>query len=166
MLAKVRPTSEKVREALFDILGPSVSDRRVLDAFAGSGANGFEALSRGARSVVFVESDRVVVRVLRENACLLAVEDRTRIVVGSAVASQELQGLGLFELILADPPYASNLGSAFARLAVQNRLLVPAGRLVLEGAARAARVEVPGLRLVRSAAYGDTRLDFYETSEP
>ena len=164
----VRPTSEKVREAMFDILGRSVEDGRVLDAFAGSGANGCEAISRGAREVVFVESESPVVAVLRANVEALGIEDRCRILVGDAESfAARLRDLAPFDLILADPPYGTDLGSRFCRLVAENCLLAPRGRLVLEGPSRAGPGPTEdGLRNVRAAVYGDTRLDFYEPWEP
>ena len=74
--SRVRPTADRVREALFSILGSSVVDARVMDAYSGSGALGFEALSRGARSAVFLESDGSVLRTLQENAAALDLTDR------------------------------------------------------------------------------------------
>jgi len=103
-----RPTAERAREALFSILGTSVRGARVLDAYSGSGALGFEALSREAAEVVFVESDPRAVRGLRETAESFGVSDRCVVIAGRV--SDHLRGgavQGQFDLILADPPYAA-----------------------------------------------------------
>jgi 16S rRNA (guanine966-N2)-methyltransferase len=98
-----RPTTDKVREAVFNALGSLdlVRDARVADLFAGSGALGIEALSRGAAHCTFVERDRSALRVLRDNLDHLGVADRARVVAGDAIATAG----GDFDLVLADPPY-------------------------------------------------------------
>ena len=167
-VGQVRPTSEKVREALFDILGGTVVGARALDAFAGSGAIGCEALSRGAREVVFVESDPRVARVLCANLGSLGVQDRSRIlVVDATVDAIGIEALGPFDLILADPPYGGDMAARFLRRVSAGRLLGPGGLLVMEVASRGAALQAePEIKWIRRAAYGDTRLEFYEPSEP
>lgn len=161
--AAVRPTPERVREALFSILGPATTSARVLDAYSGSGALGFEALSRGARHAVFVEADRQVCRWLSSNAESLGVGDRCRIVVGSAVEVLPRLAPARFDLILADPPYDGDEAARFLPRVAALGLLVAEGTLVLERAARGPVLPVPAgpLTLVRSSRYGDTRLEFY-----
>lgn len=128
----VRPTSERVREALMSLLGPDLSELRVLDAFAGSGAFGFEMLSRGAASVLFVERNAACCRLLSETATVFNVEAQTRIRKGDA--ARILKTLeGPFDVIFLDPPYADEavLGNA---LACAERLLSPDGTVVCEHA--------------------------------
>jgi 16S rRNA (guanine966-N2)-methyltransferase len=98
-----RPTTDKVREAVFNALGSLdvVRDARVADLFAGSGALGLEALSRGAAHVTFVERDRAALRVLRQNVDTLGVADRARVQPLDALSA----AAGDFDLVLADPPY-------------------------------------------------------------
>ena len=161
----VRPTSDRVREALFDILGGFPEGKRVLDAYAGTGAPGFEALSRGAAAVTFLESARSVVGVLRANAAALGVEARCRIVAADVVATV-LSGApgGPFDLVLADPPYALADPSPLLR-ALARDALAPAARVVLERDRAVEAADGPaGLRLARTARYGRTCLDFYEWS--
>lgn len=160
---RVRPTAERVREALFSILAPDLPDARVLDAYAGTGALGFEALSRGARHVTFLESAPDVVELLRRNALRLNVVERCRIAGGSAEALLRRRALGSepFDLVLADPPYADRIGEAFLDALAASGLLAPAAVVVLERDARTAAAESSALRLVRSERYGRTRLDFY-----
>lgn len=101
-----RPTTDKVREALFNALTSrdAVADRAVLDLFAGSGALGIEALSRGARQCTFVERDRRAVDALRKNLHHLDLTDRATVVMGDVMS--QLERLGPVDLVLADPPYA------------------------------------------------------------
>jgi 16S rRNA (guanine966-N2)-methyltransferase len=104
---RVRPTSDRVREALFNALGSqgAIEGARVLDLFAGTGALGIEALSRGATSVTFVEHDPGVVRVLKENACGTGLDGSSDI--RRADARRYLQGVDeVWDLALVDPPYA------------------------------------------------------------
>lgn len=163
-----RPTSERVREALFGAL-EAVFDfdgLHVLDLYAGSGALGFEALSRGASVVTFIESDRRAVEVLRANASALGLAG-ARVVGGpveSVVAGEPDHG---YDIVLADPPYAlSNaaLGGVLGNL-VRRGWLAPDALVVLERAARDGEPDWPeGLRPTRSRRYGDTALYWAEPS--
>jgi 16S rRNA (guanine966-N2)-methyltransferase len=161
--ADLRPTSERVREALFDILGAGIAGAHVLDAYSGSGALGFEALSRGARQVTFIEKDGEACRLLREAARRFGVDDGCRIV--RARVLERLSGRGPrepYDLILADPPYGTDETADLLLLAAAPGRLRPAGRLVLERDSRSEPAPGPEpLLLERSAHYGDTRLDFY-----
>lgn len=159
----VRPTPERVREALFDILGPGGPGGRVLDAYAGSGALGLEALSRGARTAVFVERDPAVARILRRNIETLGLADGCEIIEASVLrAVRQTLARDVFDLILADPPYGSGESGRFLPHAIQR--LAPDGLLVLERDRHdsAASDPVPPDRTVR---YGSTCLDFYRLPE-
>src|SRR5690348_11083998 len=110
-----RPTADRVRETLFSMLASrlgSFEDLRVADLFAGSGALGFEALSRGAVSATFVESDTRAAAVIRRNAEKLGATERIQVLGGSALALLRSEP---FDLIFADPPYAPGSGTAVAR---------------------------------------------------
>ncbi len=167
---RVRPTPDKVREALFDILGHDLSGTRVLDACAGSGALGLEALSRGAVSATFLEADPRVLAVLRRNAHDLGVASRCRIIQGRVEALLGKGGAGgPFDLVLADPPYAEPLREPIlAALLAAAGTLAPGCRVVLER--DAGSPPAPGdekrLPLVRTARYGRTCLDFYRFEVP
>ena len=136
----VRPTSDRLRETLFNVLGPSVEGARVLDAFAGTGALGLEALSRGAAEVTLVERDPRALEVVAENLRRCGAESGCRVVRGSfarAVAS-----MGPFDLVLLDPPYDEAdfegiLGAAAGVLAAT-------GRVVLEHSRRRTSPETAG----------------------
>lgn len=105
---KVRPTADRVREAWFSILQLSIPGARVLDLFAGSGALGFEALSRGAESADFVENHRTSLEVLRANAASLDVTQRVTIHRSDAMRFAERLQPGQYDVALADPPYATD----------------------------------------------------------
>jgi 16S rRNA (guanine966-N2)-methyltransferase len=152
---KTRPTSDRVRENAFNLLGP-VDDATVLDLFAGSGAMGLEALSRGAASCVFVESARDACRVI--NANLEALRLHALVLcrdVFSALASDN----GPYDLVLCDPPYDFK---AHERLVPQLvRLLAEDGVLVYESSSRAEAPEVPPLDVRTSRVYGSARLTLF-----
>lgn len=125
-----RPTADKVREALFSILGRRVADVHVLDLFAGSGAMGLEALSRGGSDVVFVDADRNAVKTIRENIASLKVEKACTVMATDwRQAIRRLQGRQ-FGLILLDPPYQAGLYENAVNEAMN--LLSIGGVLVIE----------------------------------
>jgi 16S rRNA (guanine966-N2)-methyltransferase len=157
-----RPTQDRVREALFSILG-DVEGLDVLDLFAGSGALGFEALSRGARSAVFVDPARAAVAALRANVESLGVSDATA--VRAVEAAPALKALGregrAFGLVFLDPPYAFADPAATISALARARVLVPGAWIVFEHAAKGDAPPVGGFELRFTRAYGDTALTFY-----
>lgn len=163
---RLRPTAERVREALFSILGERVVGARVLDAYAGTGALGFEALSRGAGEVVFVEADRAAARQLRENVGALGAAARCSVHEAEAVGwLGGARADAAFDLILADPPYAAGEGPRLVGRVAEGGLL-PGGWLVLErDAARPQAAHGGELSLFRTARYGGTCLDFYRPAD-
>ena len=136
-------------------------DATVLDPFAGSGAMGFESLSRGAKGVTFFDDDPGVLRCLRENATPLGLLEQCRIVKGPA---ERLLGSpesgGPFDLVLADPPY-DEPAETFLRALFRPGLLSPGAQIVVERDARSAPRTGEDIKPYRSARYGKTRLDFY-----
>ena len=160
-----RPTSDKVREALFAILHDRARGARVLDCYAGTGALGLEAISRGAASAVFVESDRDAARTLRDNVAQLGVVDRTHVLTFDAkrLGAPLVERFGAFDLVLMDPPY-DRVDEA---LAVGRRLgemgaVATGGLWVLEHADKGAPPETPeGWSLQKRRAYGKTMLSFF-----
>ena len=167
-----RPTSDRVREALFSILiarGGVLTGARVLDLYAGTGALGLEAISRGAAAVVFVERSREALAVLRANVASLGVGDRTVVVAAAVEKADKALGAGgsRFGLVFADPPYA-DVKSGVATRALEAILprLEPAGLLVLEHASRDAAPPLAHLTLEESRTYGDTCVSFYRAAAP
>jgi 16S rRNA (guanine(966)-N(2))-methyltransferase RsmD len=161
----IRPTEGKVREALFSIWYERVDGKRFLDLFAGSGAVGLEALSRGAREVVFVERFSRVTKVLERNC--RALTDRGWLVL-TADLPKDLATLvprGTFDLIFADPPYGFSAYSLL--ISGVGPLLGPEGLFAVETSSRLAPPEAAGdLVLVDSRRYGESRLTFYRSSRP
>ncbi len=129
-----RPTADRVRETLFSMLVSRIGSfegLRVADLFAGSGALGLEALSRGAGSATFVENDRSAVAAIRANAANLGALDRVQILGGSALALPKSEP---FDLLFADPPYAPGLGSAVVAAVADANWLALAGWMSVETA--------------------------------
>lgn len=160
-----RPTSGLVRGALFNIVGPRIHGARVLDLYAGSGALGIEALSRGAASAVLVEQARAALGVIRENLAALKLEAQ---VVPSAVLTALRRLDGPFDLIVADPPYAiagQELPEVLMILS-ERGLLVVGGLIALEHRRGETLPELLGpFRLKRRYPYSDTELSVY-ASDP
>ncbi|WP_449246996.1 16S rRNA (guanine(966)-N(2))-methyltransferase RsmD [Desulfarculus baarsii] len=155
-----RPTAAKVRQALFNILAGRVPGARVCDLFAGSGALGVEALSRGAAWCLFVERRRLVCRLIAQNLAGLGLEARGRVLMAdAAMASQRLLEQGPFDLALADPPYGQGFVARLARLAARPGFLAPGGVLVIEHAPGEAPPQT-GLAIIDHRAYGQTELTF------
>lgn len=156
----LRPTSDKLRETLFNILGPSIRDARVLDGYAGTGAVGIEALSRGASHVTFVESDPRAVALVEANLARSGVNNRYAIIRARFAGIEQRLGGTVFDVIFLDPPYgAETLAEA---LAAAEPLVGDATRLVIEHAKRDRPADAAGaLRLARTVTSGDSALAFY-----
>lgn len=160
--SRTHPMSERVRNALFNSIGEEIEGVRVLDAFAGTGAIGFEALSRGARHVTFVERDRVAQSVLKNNVNSLGVDKSTTIVSSPVMSWLATQDDAQFDLIFADPPYNNLQLSTVSQL---SRLLRPGGLMVLSHTGRG---EVPiqtGIVVVDNRSYGNAFLTFFRLEE-
>lgn len=152
-----RPTADRVRETLFSMLVSrlgSFDELRVADLFAGSGALGLEALSRGAASATFVESDAKAAAVIRRNAEKLGAGDRVRVLGGSALA---LARADPFDLIFVDPPYAPDSGSAAVRAVLATGWLAPGGWMSVE-TGRGDSVDPGDLEIAATRNVGRARL--------
>jgi 16S rRNA (guanine966-N2)-methyltransferase len=150
-----RPTGDRVRETLFSMLASrlgSFEDLRVADLFAGSGALGFEALSRGAASATFVENDPKAAAVIRRNAEKLGVS--VQVLSGSALSLPRSEP---FHLIFADPPYAEGAGTAVVRAVKKAGWLAPGGWMSVE-TSRADRVDAGSFTIDASRDVGRARL--------
>lgn len=162
-----RPTAARVREALFSILSAHTPGAHVLDLYAGTGALGIEALSRGARDVVFVERHARTVRLLRDNVercgytrqCVVLTQEVETFLTAQP-AWHEPQA---FDVVLADPPYQrTDLTQLLERLSLSGTL-APDGRAVLEhGTRHTVPTRAGSLVQTRQARYGDTTLTFYQ----
>jgi 16S rRNA (guanine966-N2)-methyltransferase len=162
--AATRPTSEKVREAVFNILG-SVAGDRVLDLFAGSGALGIEALSRGAAHATFVDAARPALTSIRGNLRELALEDHATVVSGDAVGfAARHQPMAPWRLVFVDPPYRSDLATR-AVLALPCEHLSTDAVVIIEHDRRNAPPDALGSLLrTDQRRYGDTLISFFVRS--
>ena len=160
--AGLRPTSDRLRETLFNIVGDRVRDAMVMDGCAGTGAIGLEALSRGAAEVVFVERDQRAARLVAENLARCGIEERGTIVRGALPGVlRRRDAPGVFDLILLDPPYEYDERGISTMLSALAGRLADGGCLVLERARRADTPQVGGLTHLRRVTSGDSVLEFY-----
>lgn len=157
----VRPTSDRLRETLFNLVDVETPGRRVLDGFAGTGANGLEALSRGAAHVTFVEQNPRAIAVIRRNVDACRATEACVIIRSDFIGlARQFRSQSPFDLVLLDPPY--DYQDMDAALTESAQLLRAGGLVVLE---HARRREVPaavaGLELRRQVTAGDSQLAFY-----
>ena len=163
-----RPTTDRAREAIFSILGP-LEGANVIDCFAGSGALGIEALSRGAAHATFVESDPAAARAIKDNLVRLGVDESATVLEMSVErAAPRLARLGPFDLVLADPPWKIAQEAALLVARVVRGHLAPEARVLL-GHPTESPIEVPessGLVLTDRRKWGGSGMSFYgETSD-
>jgi len=159
--SETRPTSDRVREALFSVLGTSVQDARVLDLFAGSGALGIEALSRGAMSAVFVDRSRTAIQAVKANLEALGIEADVRPVAARAALRAASGRAEAYDLVFLDPPYrhAAELGRELSEALAA--VLAPGARVVTESDRRAPlQLDLP---LADERRYGDTIIRIHDT---
>jgi len=167
--AQTRPTGDRVKQTLFDILAPVMPGCRFLDAFAGGGGVGFEALSRGARRAVLVDQSAAAVAAIRENQRLLAAAGGEVQVFHQdariAVAALAERG-ARFDVVYLDPPYASDLYEPLLEQLASSGLVEPGGFVVAEHFHKRVLPETIGdLVRTRSVKVGDHRLTFYRRAE-
>lgn len=163
-----RPTTDRVREALFGILTSAggLADARVLDLYAGTGALALEAISRGAASALVVESSREALGALRTNVGSLGVSAQVEVMAADVVAALgRIARSGPFDCVFADPPWgkvdAGEAGRVLSEL-VRSGALAESGQVVLEHSSRTPSPHVDGLTQVDARRYGDTALTFYK----
>ena len=160
----LRPTSDRLRGTLFDILGPRIADVQLLDGCAGTGAIGLEALSRGAAHVTFVERDPRAATLIRRNVELCEFSDRCTIRCAEFMKTARRLPKGFFDVVVLDPPYdASNIDEILTAAAEH---VAPTGVLVLERARRAEVDAAPSLVSLRAVRAGDSVLEFFELVTP
>jgi 16S rRNA (guanine966-N2)-methyltransferase len=160
----IRPTSDRLRETLFDVLAPEIEGARFLDICAGSGAAGIEALSRGAAGCTFIELSRRACGAIESNLAALNIDTNAHILCRDAIkalkslAEREQQ----FDIVFFDPPYSSGLYSGVMETIAESGLLAPAGILVAEHRAKAPPAPEYGeLRNYRHLKQGESGLAFY-----
>jgi len=170
----IRPTSDRAREALFNILGNRIVDATVLDLFAGTGALGLEAFSRKARFIVFIDNNRLALQLIKKNILLclsgytgdcgirVVQHDLTKSIPKNKLPPETHQG---FDIIFADPPYAQNISFSVLEFINNSSLLAQNGLLIVE---ENHTVELPSslatLELIDRRVYGETAFCFYRSS--
>lgn len=153
-----RPTRSMVREAAFNILQGYVQNAYVLDLFAGSGAMGLEAISRGAEKVVFCDKERKAIQVAKENAVSIQEEERCRFLqMDWKLAMRELRIGPPFELVFLDPPYQMELSGILLELG-EHGLLAPGAIILTEQDAQENLSVLNGYHLLKQRSYGQTTL--------
>ncbi|WP_311029812.1 16S rRNA (guanine(966)-N(2))-methyltransferase RsmD [Mesorhizobium koreense] len=162
----IRPTTDRTREAVFNVLAHRFDGRlegaRVLDLFAGTGALGLEALSRGASFCLFVEESAEGRGLIRENVEVFGLQGRTKIFRRDATRLGEVGTMQPFTLLLADPPYGKDFASGALEAANAGGWLQQGALCVVEEAAGAPFEAGPGFTLLDSREYGDTIIRFLE----
>jgi len=151
-----RPTTNRVKESMFNIIQFHLPEARVLDLFAGSGQLGLEALSRGARSCVFVEGDRAAQKVVSQNLCLCGLSgEKARLAAGDSFAFLKNNRGNQFDLIFLDPPYGGELLQKALNDISMFDILAEDGIIICEHAAEdRVNFDLPGLSLVKQYKYG------------
>ena len=159
----VRPTPGRVKESLFSILQTRIAGSRFLDLYAGTGAIGFEAASRGAERVVSVEGHRDTAEAIKEAAAQFGVQGAVEVI--AAPVDRALYRLeGEFDIVYLDPPYADEVPLQLFRLLLERNLLAPDALVIYEHSARTILPDIPGYRGVREEVYGDVALAFFTPS--
>lgn len=159
----VRPTADRVKESVFNIIGSKIIGARVLDLFAGTGNLGLESWSRGAAAITFIDASRESLRLVRSNIAKCRAQADCTVLQGSApqVAQRLAQAGELFDFAFCDPPYNKGWVQQIIELLGRQPFLHEGGYLVVE---RSAHDELPplppGCELVRSSRYGETIVDF------
>jgi 16S rRNA (guanine966-N2)-methyltransferase len=161
----IRPTTDRTRESLFNILSHSYPDAldgtRVLDLFAGTGAVGFEALSRGCRHALFVEQGVEGRGLIQTNVETLGLQGRAKVFRRDATSLGGVGTMEPFHLVFADPPYAKGLGEKALESAAIGNWLVPGALVILEERADVQPAPVAVFENLDVRVFGDTRMHFY-----
>jgi 16S rRNA (guanine966-N2)-methyltransferase len=164
----IRPTTDRTREALFNILAHRFADRldgaRVLDLFSGTGALGLEALSRGASFCLFIEESAGGRGLIRDNVENFGLTGRSKIFRRDATALGEAGTMPPFGLLFADPPYGKGLGERALRSALQGGWLLPGALCVVEEVAAASFDPGPAFSVIDERGYGDTVIRILESA--
>lgn len=168
-VSAIRPTADRVRESLFNILADSVANGVVLDLFAGTGALGLEALSRGSSRAVFVDTSQDAIRLVKRNLDVCGFSDRATVLRRDLLKGpsflRKIMPVSGFDLIFVDPPYRRGISVRILRYLGKSGLLSKDGLLVAE---EAADVELPddidGLQQSDRRVYGDTAICFYRNN--
>lgn len=160
----IKPTSELVRLSIFNILEPVISGASFLDLYAGTGAIGIEALSRGAEKVVFVDSSLDSIKIIRENIGKTDMFKQSIVVRTTLpLGLEKIRNFGPFDIIFMDPPYEKNFSNITTIQIIKNLLLKETGLLLIEHSVREELLDrhFP-LIMIKSYSYGDTKISIYK----
>lgn len=155
-----RPTTDRIKETLFNMIAADIPDGRFLDLFSGSGAIGIEALSRGASLAVFVEQDRACIALIRENLRFTRLSGRAEVIAGEAVRTvSAMDGRPPFDVIFMDPPYGHDLERRILEVLKDSSVAGPHTRIIIEASADTAfsYLETLGYEMTRDKSYGSNR---------
>ena len=157
-----RPTTDRIKETLFNIIAFDLPECRFLDIFAGSGAIGIEALSRGAEEAVFVEQAPNCIEVIKRNLAHTKLQERARLLqMDAAAALDKLAAEGKkFDIIFADPPYEAGLYETVLEAVLQKELLTENGYIITESSAQIPLKPPAGMKILREKTYKTTILTF------
>ena len=154
-VATTKPTMDKVRAAVFNILNEDIKDKKVLDLFAGSGSYGFEALSRGAAFVTFVDNNKDAINSIKKNASIL--KEKNISIINSDVASFLESTNDIFDIVFMDPPYKLEIYEKMVELLEKNELLQPFSIIVLESD-KELNITETDYRKIKTYKYGLARI--------
>jgi 16S rRNA (guanine966-N2)-methyltransferase len=163
----LRPTSDRVKEAIFDLLQKFPPGERVLDLFAGTGALGIEALSRGAKRAVFVEESSRSGDILRRNIEACHLDDQAEVLIREVAAGLKVleERQGVFDLIFLDPPYGKGLADRTLRALGSSLLMSPAALIVAEHSPHEDLASISSLERIDWRKYGGTEVSFFRRKE-
>ena len=164
---KTRPTTDRVKETLFNIIAPDIPGSRFLDLFAGSGAIGIEALSRGAAKAVFVEKDRAALKVIRENLRFTHLEERAEVICEDAVKmASSMRPDEPFDVVFMDPPYGHSLERRVLEALKGGSVIGTDTLIIIEASKDTAfsYLEELGYRILRDKSYGSNRHVFVKAA--
>ncbi len=165
----IRPTSDRIRESLFNVISHNYSDNldntRVLDLFAGTGALGIEALSRGARFTLFIENSIEGRGLLRQNIENFSLQGHSKVFRRDVTELGPIGSMTPFDLVFADPPYGCGFGEKAAAGLVAGNWLSPSGLFVLEEDKDSAPESLPGFELLETKSYAGTKIGIFRLIE-
>ena len=165
----IRPTSDRVREAIFNILGQDISGLTVLDLFSGTGSLGLEALSRGALSAYFIDNSQQAIKLIEKNLSLCGYRDRAVIVkkdLGRGIPRIKILLDETFDLVFMDPPYRKDLIPLMLEDLSDKGILAPKSRVITESSKGERLPDSPGnLEIIDIRWYGDTKVSLYAHKE-
>ncbi len=155
-----RPTLDRVKESIFNVLGADVIDRAVLDLFCGTGSLGIEALSRGGRDCLFMDSNKQAMMLTKKNISALGLDKRASFILSDVFKFDWTRSPRSFGLIFADPPYEMMVGRFLIETVLKNGVLASEGLLILERS-RQETVKSESLKMLKTLKFGQTEVDFF-----